>query len=123
MAVLASKTAGRLVVLALALSSLSGLVCADEDEKRTMKCCRADGPPCNTPRKEDDCCKPDRVTPNPAAVDSARSSDDVKPDLETAISAPAVTATDPGHRLVSVLSSRGSPTLLVHRPLDVPLLI
>ncbi len=126
MARLASKTMGACLVLVLALSSLAGLVCADgPDEKQAMECCRGDAHHCNMPEKTEDCCKPDRSSQNPASVESSfRSAVDgnIKSAPEVAVLAAVVTAPYAGYRVVPFFFPRGSPVLLVNRPLDIPLL-
>ncbi len=124
MAGLASKTARGCLVLALALSSLAGLVCADgPDDMQAMDCCRGDANHCNMPEKTEDCCKPDRSAKNPASVESSfRASFDVEGQPHVAVLANVVTASDITYGVVPFSLSRGSPPFLANRPLDIPLL-
>ena len=62
------------IVLALGGSLLNGILCSGGHENQpAMECCRNDAAHCNMPEKNEDCCKPNRGSENPAAFEIAGS--------------------------------------------------
>lgn len=122
-----SRLIGWGFVLIIALSSLSGFVCADErGDQYAMECeksvhnCDMDASMHDAPA---DCCKPDRTSKTPASFKSTfRDTFDLRAGAELAI-VPVVSEPPVTHNRAYVFSaSRGSPPSLSNRPLDVPLL-
>lgn len=120
----ASKTTATCLAVVVVVSSMAGLVCADgPDEMAAMECCKGAAHHCNMPEKTEDCCKPDRSSQNPASIESTfRATVDMHGTQDIAFLAPAVTQLDAGYRVIPFFSPRGSPVVLVNRPLDIPLL-
>lgn len=120
----APKGASCFLVLVMALSYLAGVLCGGGPaDEAAMECCRKDAHHCNMPEKSNDCCKPDRSGKNPASMASSIAAPTAKMTLDAAVLPAEVSAPSIGFRIARLLPARGSPFLLVHRPLDVPLLI